>query len=481
MGLKVVLVNPVTITQEAIIRTGRCQTRTLPGIGIWPPIGLAQIATQLRMASVVKEIKIIDAQIKDTFETMIEKINRQSPDIMIVNCTTPTIYDDLELARLIKMATPNVLIIFYGTHGRARPQDILNSSQTNAVDCVIIDEPEITAKEICEKFANEGVGGLSKVPGLALRASEKEIDLTPGRLPIENLDDLGLPARDLLDNKQYRLPYNGKSFTIIQASRGCPRKCIYCTAPLFTDRILLRSVPSIIAEIEEIISRYHIKDIMFLSDTFTVSKKWTEALCREIINRRLKVNWVANSRVDTLNESLAQMMKQAGCWAISLGIESGSDMILKRANKGITQKDIVRTVALLREIGIKIIGYFMFGLPGETKETIEATIRLACRLPLDYAYFYVATPFPGTRFFDEALENRWLKTMDWRRYFHGESDVIEYEHLTALDLSNAVKKAYRKFYIRPIYLVKYIKDIKSTNMLIQHIVASINLIKEKLT
>lgn len=480
LNLKVALVNPVTKARDLTIRTGRCQTRTLPGLGIWPPIGLAQIASMLRKIPEVKNVWIMDAQIKDTFESMIDKINNYSPEVMIVNCTTPTIYDDLELAKNIKAAKPDVLIVFYGTHASARPQDILNYKYTDTVDCVIVSEPEISAMELCQKYASYGKEGLKKVKGLALRTSTNAVNITAKRDVIENLDDLGLPARDLIDNNHYKLLYNGKPFTIIQSSRGCPRKCSYCTAPMFTQKIMLRSVPSIIHELEEIVNKYKINDIMFLSDTFTVSPKWTKKLCCEIIASSFNISWIANSRVDTLDDETAYIMKKSGCWAVSLGIESGSDSILKRANKGITQKDIWRTVRLLNKVGIKTIGYFMFGLPGETKETIEATMRLACQLPLDYAYFYVATPFPGTRFFEEAQKNGWLLTMDWRRFFHGESNVIEYEDLTAQELSESVKRAYRKFYLRPTYIFKYVKDIKSPNMFIKHIVAGINLLKNKI-
>ncbi len=481
MYLKVALVNPVTKSREMVIRTGRCQTRTLPGIGIWPPIGLAQIAGMIRTIPAVKDIRIIDAQISDTFESMISKIIKYSPDVLIVNCTTPTIYDDLDLAKMIKTKKPEALIVFYGTHGRARPQDILHQEGSAAVDCVIVSEPELTARELCQKYARDGLRGLKEVAGLALRTSTSELVLTKTRDPIENLDDLGIPARDLLDNDQYKLPYNGKPFTIIQSSQGCPKRCSYCTAPMFTEKITLRSITSIISELEEIINKYGINEIMFLSDTFTVSKKWTQELCTEIVTRGLNISWIANSRVDTLDEEMAYKMKRAGCWAVSLGIESGSDLILKRANKGITQKDIWRTVSILNKAGIKIIGYFMFGLPGETKKTIEATIELACQLPIDYAYFYVATPFPGTKFFKEAEKNGWLRTMDWSRYFHGESDVLEYEDLSAQHLSYSVKRAYRKFYMRPSHLFKYLKDIKSPNMFMQYLIASINLLKEKLT
>ncbi len=461
--LRVALVNPVTRTNTAIIRTGRCQARSLPGLGVWPPIGLAQIAASIREISKDIDIWLYDAAISNDYNLMVEKTINYNPDIIIINCTTPTIYDDLDLAKEVKVRLPDTFIIFYGTHAVSRPEDIVGSDE-NTVDCVIISEPEITSKKICQTYLNSGKAGLKEIPGIVLSMGDKIYHTEAGK-SISHLDSLGFPARDLINNKFYKLPYNGKPFTIIQPSRGCIRQCIFCTSPMLYDRILFRSLSSLIDEIKEVVNKYNIHDIMFLSDTFTASKKWVHELCNEIINQKIHIRWMANSRADTIDEETAQIMKKAGCWLISLGIESASESILKTSNKRIKIEDIWKAVKVFNSVGIKVIGYFMFGLPGETKDTINETIDLSCKLPIDYAYYYVATPFPGTKFFDHAVKNGWLKSMDWRRFFHGESDVIEYDNLSSEDLLQAVNKAYKRFYLHPKRVLKYIKDISTPSML----------------
>lgn len=479
MGLKVAMVNPTIKSNIAVIRTGRCQARCLPGIGLWPPIGLAQLATAVRSVEEVDDVWIYDAEISGDFDTMIQSVTEYSPDVLFINCTTPTIYDDFELAREMKIKIPYVLIAFYGTHATALSEEIINKNKDIFVDCILIGEPEITAAEVCKSYARKGKAGLKQVDGLAF-ILYGEVYYTNPRIQLDDLDSLGFPARELLQNSKYRLAYNGMPFTIIQPSRGCPNRCSFCTSSIFTQKISFRSVSSVLDEIEEVVQKYSIRDFMFLSDTFTASKKWVEELCQGIISRKLKIRWMSNTRADSIDEVTAKIMKKAGCWIVSLGIESASNEILKNVNKEIKIEDVWKTVRILKKSKIKIIGYFMFGLPGETKESIQNTIKFSCKLPIDYAYFYTATPFPGTRFFEEAQKNGWLKSLDWSRYFHGESDVIEYENLSSEDISKAVRKAYKCFYIRPTKILNYIRDLRTPKMIPRYIRAGIDVIKKSL-
>ncbi len=478
MSLKVAIVNPTTKSNISVIRTGRCQSRCLPGIGLWPPIGLAQLATVVRRVEGVSEVWIYDAEINGDFDKMIQSIINFCPDVLFVNCTTPTIYDDLELAREIKIQMPYIFTAFFGTHATAMPEDIINKNEYKFVDCVLIGDPEITAAEICENYAGKGKAGLNEIDGIAIYRSPGDVFYTNPRMQPADLDSLGLPSRDLLENHKYRLSYNGKPFTIIQTSRGCHKRCSFCSSGMFSQKINFRSVSSVLSEIEETVKKYSIIDFMFLSDTFTASKKWVQELCEGIISRQLKIRWISNSRADSIDEATAKIMKKAGCWIVSLGIESASNEILEKANKEISIENVLNAVKVFKELKIKVIGYFIFGLPGETKESIRNTIRFSCNIPIDYAYFYTATPFPGTKFFEEAQKNGWLKTLDWRRYFHGESDVIEYENLSSDEILKAVREAYKSFYFRPGKIINYIKDFRTPIMFTKYIKAGVDVIKK---
>lgn len=222
-------------------------------------------------------------------------------------------------------------------------------------------------------------------------------------------------------------------------------------------------------EIKSVRKIFGIDDFMFLSDTFTVKEELILELCGLIERNAHGISWICNSRTDTLTEKIALAMKRAGCWLVSLGIESGDENILKNIKKDATIDDAKRSVSLLQKAGIKSIGYYMFGLPGETKETMEKTISLAKELGTDYAYFFTATPFPGTEYFEMAERDGWLKSKDWERYSQGRSDIISFEGLNAGEISSAVQKAYRTFYLRPTKIFREISEIKNLRDIFQYL------------
>ena len=398
------------------------------------------------------------------------------PDIIIMNCTTPTLYDDLSAALDLKHELPKSRILFFGLHATVRPEDVFfNDGQRTAVDFILNKEFELTARDVCQHILENA--DLAKVPGLSYVNTDGEI-ITNIRDSIDNLDFLGFPSRDLLENEKYLLQYNGEPYTIIQISRGCSNSCIYCTATIGSKRVITRSVTSIIDEIMEVKDKYRISNFMFLSDTFTASKTWVMDLCNKIIEQDLNIKWMANSRVDKIDEETATLMRRAGCWIVSLGIESANNNILKIAKKNTTVDQIDKSIKIFKKAGIQIIGYFMFGLPAETKESINRTISFARKSKIDYCYFYIATPYPGTEFFRLAVDNQWLTSKTWNRFFNGDADVIEYPNLTSKELKKSVRRAYFSFYSYPKRIINYLFHIRSAYLLRQYAAISIQLIKK---
>lgn len=457
--MKVLLINPISKRGELVIRTGRCQIKCLPGIGVYPPIDLAYIATSLKKDCRI-QVEIYDGAISGIYSSILGKVNDYNPDVVIMNCTTPTLRDDQMLAEDIKVIKPNVIIAVFGLHASVRPEDIfMYCDQRSCINYILQNEFETTAYEMCQAFMAqrkiEGVDGITfcNNDGSIHKSIRKEIS---------NLDSLCFPDRKLLVNKYYKLQYNNEPYTIIQISRGCANSCIYCTATVSDNKkILYRSVNSVIEEICCIINEYGIRNVMFLSDTFTASKKWVTDLCRKIIDNRIKFKWMANSRVDKIDLETAQLMKRAGCWIVSLGIESANDSILMNSRKNTTVTQIQQALWVFKKAKIKTIGYFMFGLPGENMTTINRTIRFARKSSVDYGYFYIATPYPGTEFYNLSIANNWLKSKNWSKYFNGDADVIEYPDLSASDMKSAVKKAYFCFYCNPKRIFKNLVEIRS--------------------
>jgi radical SAM superfamily enzyme YgiQ (UPF0313 family) len=450
--MKVLLLNPPPYKKGPFVKEGRCQSRAGPEF--WPPMTLATIASMLRDDH---EIKLVDATVEDYKESDIIKLYKDfSPDAVIYNSTTTTFYDDLHAAELAKDLKKGVVNIFFGTHVTALAKDSLKNK---AIDIVIRGEPEVTSKEILDSIAKKK--NLKGIRGISYRSGKKIVS-NPDRSFVENLDDLPYPARDLLKNELYKVPMRGGAFTIIRTSRGCPFKCIFCTSRLYYgNKWRTRTAKSVIDEIKEI-KKLGIDNIFFNSDTFTFDRNFVLDLCGMIKEEELNIKWFCNSRVNTIDEEMAREMKSSGCWLISLGIESGNQKILNFVKKGIVLDQAKKTIRMLNKVGIETIAYFIFGLPGETKETIDETINFAKECNPTYARFYTAVPFPGTEFYEMKLKEGKIKSFDWSKYDQASCDIYEIEGLSPEDIVKAEKRAFMLFYFRPKYVLKSLKRPRSS-------------------
>jgi radical SAM superfamily enzyme YgiQ (UPF0313 family) len=308
--------------------------------------------------------------------------------------------------------------------------------------------------------------------GIAYKVNKKIIINKPRSL-IKNLDALPFPARHYLDMSKYRESNTTKTpFARILSSRGCTGRCIFCVwnSVLFQRRFRARSAQNVISEIEFLIDKYGVKYVYIDDDTFTIDKKRVIDICRLMKKRKInkKISWGTLSRIDTIDSEMLKEMKEAGCDMIVYGIESGSQEILNNMKKGITINKIREVIKETKKNGIRIHATFMFGAPGETKETIRKTIEFAKELDPDTAQFPICMPYPGTEFYDISVKNKWLKIKNWSDFYSAtDRAVVEYDNLTKEDLENAVKTAYKEFYMRPKYIVKQILKIRSPSGFIQ--------------
>jgi radical SAM superfamily enzyme YgiQ (UPF0313 family) len=194
------------------------------------------------------------------------------------------------------------------------------------------------------------------------------------------------------------------------------------------------------------------------ADLFTVNRDHVMGICEGLLERGLRMRWMCNSRVDFVDREMLGTMARSGCWMIAWGLESGSDAMLRRMNKGITTKEAAEALGWAREAGIKNWGYFIIGLPGETEETIRQTINFAKGLPLDLVIFHVAAPHPGTPFFFEVVENGWFRPGTcWEQVDMDRSTVLDYPNLKAEDLERWASRAFREWALRPGPIWTYLK------------------------
>jgi anaerobic magnesium-protoporphyrin IX monomethyl ester cyclase len=420
---------------------------------IWPQSNLAYLAAAVSDKYSVDLVDCIAE--KMDWPAFKEYVNTKKPRYIVSNVISSIVSNDTKVGDIAHEI--NARLIAIGPHVTALPKESLHTYP--GIDYVIIGEAEESLRELID--AVESGKSLNDVKGIGYRNENKIAVITEKRPPIEDLNSLTYPRHDLLPLEKYSLPLIGRKYTFVMTSRGCPFNCTFCRSPvMWGKKVRKRSPENIIGELKEL-KLLGIDNIIFHSDTFTLDKKWTLDLCQKIIDEKLNIRWIANSRANTIDKEMLARMKKAGCWMIAYGFESGSQDILDLSKKEITIDQIRNAARWTDEAGIKIWGYFIIGLPGETKETINQTIKLAKELPIYIANFAIGAPYPGTEFFRTAKANNWLVSEDWEKFDQNYSAVVNYESCSSDDIVNGVRRSYKEYYLNPLTVIRIISSIRS--------------------
>ena len=437
--MKVLLFNPPGPAGRGYTREGRCTQEEGVWASCWPPLSLATAAALLERDG--HDVRLVDFPASGGDKSSLAAIvSREQPGLTVWSTGTPSLSHDLGIAALIKRNAPATVTGVISTHVTVRPEEALAEP---ALDLVIRSEPEGIIRNLCldgEKNWRD-IRGISyrSEKGAVICHNEAEEYLSPDAIPP--------PAWHTVDLAPYRLPLKGKPFLIVAPIRGCPYLCNFCTASLYYGRKLRRRpIDSVTAEIEADIAQCGIGEFLIWADTFTADANYVRQFCRAIIDRNLAISWSCNSRVDTVDRETLGLMKDAGLWMIGFGIEAGNEAVLRATGKEITVAQSRLAVQTAHDLGIRVAGHFMFGLPGETEETMAETLSLALELPLDVAQFYAAAPFPGTGLFEEARREGWLRSDSLASQHQGS---MELPGLPAARVDAFRRTAYRKFYGRP--------------------------------
>jgi len=457
--MKVLLINPPASDGVKIVREGRCMQRQGAWTSTWPPITLALCGSILEKENI--QVKLTDCIIKNIdFNSLKKQIGEFSPNLIILNTSTPSIESDLAIPKLAKEILPEVKVAALGIHVTALPEECLNLS--SSLDYCIRGEPEFIVKDLT--LALRDGGSIKGISGLSYRTDGKIIH-NKDREFISNLDELPFPAWHLIDPRDYRMPFKNVPFLLIATSRGCPYKCTFCADKAFYGtKLRLKSPKRVVDELEWVKKRFGVAEFLFWSESFTINNNFVIEICKEILSRELKVSWVCNSRVDNVNLSLLRKIKEAGCWMIGYGIESGNQKILDSVKKGTTLKQIREAVQWAKEAGLEVTGHCILGLPWETQETIKQTINFTIELDLDFAQYYCAVPFPGSKLYTQALEQNWINTTKWTK-FEQNFSVLDLPNINADKIMELRRWAFKKFYLRKKIILKTLKRIKSFNQL----------------
>jgi radical SAM superfamily enzyme YgiQ (UPF0313 family) len=397
---------------------------------------------------------VIDASALNLSEPeLLQHIEKLAPNIIGISSTTLAIGNANSLAEAVKRRFSDMVIIVGGPHITAAPRDTM--TRFPSLDIAVVGEGEATIADLL--LALQNGPDLTGVSGIICRSGNDLIDT--GRRPlIDDLDTLPFPAWDLLEGFPERYlpaPFKVRNLpaATLVTSRGCPNACIFCDRSVFGSNCHAHSADYIIKQMADLHQRYGIREFSFEDDTFITFKKRLIELCERLISLKLDISWSCLGRVNHVNAENLELMRRAGCWQISFGIESGSQDILNLVNKGMTLDQVRHAVRLSRDAGIKTKGFFIIGHPGETRDTLRMTRDFALELPLNDISVSLMTPFPGSELYDRAIEFGIFDT-NWEN-MNLLNAVFVPHALTREDIEHAQKELIRRFYLRPRVIADY--------------------------
>jgi radical SAM superfamily enzyme YgiQ (UPF0313 family) len=400
--------------------------------GVLPHLGLGYIHTALARAGF--DVVQIDAPAHGLDSAGLARtLTSYAPDLVGVTTTTPGLPGAVEACRIAKQTGAKVIL--GGPHTEVFAGENLVH---DCIDYVGVGEGITIMPAIAEALAvGEEPSG---IPGLVTRHESN------GHASMVDLEPTGWPDRESLPMDQYYSIMAPRPFATMISSRGCPFQCSFCFKQQVDKSSMFRSADDVVSEMEYLHRRWGVREIMFYDDVFTLKRKRVFEICELIRQRGLKIRWEAPTRVDLVPKELLAAMAAAGCVRLRFGIEHGDPTILDRMDKVSDIATIETAVRNAVAAGINAFGYFIVGYLDESREQFERTVRLACRLPLDYASFYTATPLPGTTLHTEAVAAGAIAPDYWSRFVAGR--FTERIGFLVPDAERRSREAYRRFYFR---------------------------------
>jgi len=451
--MRVLLLNPPYFRHYS--RSQRSPAVTKSGT-LYYPLWLAYAAAVLIHDR--HDVLLLDAPAEDLeFEEVASRVRSFQPHILVVDTSTPSIHNDVEVVRKLKEQNPEAYCVMVGTHVSALPEETL--AMSDAVDAVARREYDFTIRDLTQALAQHH--SLAQVSGLTYRHNGEFLS-TPDRPLVEDLDQLphviDVFGRFLKSEWYFNPNALYPQLTLI-TSRGCPHQCSFCLFPqtMTGRRYRARSIADVITELEKVSEVFpRVRAVFFEDDTFVVDWKRTRELCQAILDSKFKLSWSANCRPDVDAETL-KIMKRAGCRTLCVGFESAASSVLNAWKKHSTPERMRQFAEEAHRAGIYLHGCFLVGGVEETSRTMEETLDLAKRLPLDTAQFYPMMVYPGTEEYRRLHDLGYLKSQDFSHWLTPEglhSSVVDTPQISGDDLTRFCDRARREFYLRPGYLAK---------------------------
>jgi anaerobic magnesium-protoporphyrin IX monomethyl ester cyclase len=455
--MRVLLVNPPRFYElvgknPAIIEDHR---------GYNPPLGILSLAGYLERNS-THEIEILDAQPYEYgYDQLKDILQQKMADVVGITVMTFTLIDVLKTALLVKQISPETKVVLGGPHVHVFPEETISLP---GVDFLVQGEGERTFLSLLQHLSD--LDALEQVPGLVFKRNGRIVNTGISPL-IHDLDELGFPARHLVDITKYT-SLLGKTdiSTTMFTSRGCPYGCTFCDRPFspVISGFRWRSAKHVADEMQEC-TNLGIHEAFIYDDTFTVRKDRVFELCAEIRRRKLKFRWDVRAHVNTISPELLRAMRNAGCDRIHYGVEAGNDRMLKVIRKNTTIERVKEVVKWTKSVDMEILTYFIIGQQSETLQDIQDTVNLAKQLDPNYVHFTILCPYPATAVYFDGLRSGVLKKDVWREFAAHPHEDFEMpfweENFTAEELKELLVHAYKAFYLRPGYVFRNVSRIRS--------------------
>lgn len=422
----------------------------------YPPLELAFTAAVLRQHDI--PVEIIAANVLGlVHEQVVAELKTSPPRLVLVPSAWGSLLDDFRLIGLLRAALPETILCISGPNVTADPDRPLTSS---AVDFVILGEPEEAVLRLTRGDAKD------TVPNLAF-TREGEVVITERRVP-PDWPSYPLPARDLIPLDRYTIPFTRRlPATTISTTRGCIHKCNFCPTQIWNGRTVRpRPVDLVLEEIDELVLRYGMRELVFRDDTFTWHEGRVVALCEGLLKRGYDLTWRCFATVSTVSEELLSLMAAAGCTQVCYGFESGDDRVLSRSGKGTTVAQGYQAVQWSRAAGLEISGTFIVGLEGDSEHSVHRSIEFAKDNDLDYIQVNVAVPMPTTGFGKRSKKQGHSSHPEIFRW--SGAATTETDSLTADQLPAQARRFYREFYLRPTYIAGRLRSKRGVRSLMSH-------------
>jgi len=474
--MKVMILNPPSRYSRNVVRDlfygCWCKGKRIASAE-FPPTSLLYVASVIENEGY--DISFLDAQAeRKNIEEVKKDISNDQPDIIIIPTSTMSFVEDTLTLKELKEECGAITMAF-GSHVTFMPRESL---QNDGIDFIVMREPEYIIRDFVNAYANGE--NYKAINGLGYRENGK-IVINPPYPFIENLDEMPFPNRKYISKFVYFNPLVKKlPWTTALTSRGCPGRCNFCSSPSFYGKKLrMRSPENVVAELEQI-KEMGYREVFFRDETFTANRKRVLKICDLILEKELDLSWICNARVGTLNKEIMIKMKKAGCHLIKFGVESGVQSILDNINKGIDVNMTRKTFQWANEIGMETHAHVMLGCIGETKETINKTIEFVKEINPTTATFGAFTPYPGTEVF-EMVKKRVPEISDGsacdlsKLHTKGFYNYI-FCNLSDEEIGRAIRKAYKNFYLRPSYIFRRLKMVKSLDEFRRVVSAGFNIL-----